>query len=233
MAVNNSYQHLYDEAYFEHLHRHTSVGNNIYRELQRLETIELLCKPGITDDVLELGCGTGFYTRLLAPSVHRAVGVDFSPIAIEKAISQGLGNNTEFVIADMQNLRMFPDNAFDKLLAIDVLEHLSDSQLQASLCEIARLLRQDGVFVFFTPCRSHWIERLKSKNIILKQLKGHIGVRTEAEYRQIVQSVGLEVRAVLRYETCIPVLRLLERVLKRIPVLGSLFTSRLGVMISK
>lgn len=232
MSANNPYQRLYGRAYFESLHELNSIGNNAYREAQRLETIEALCNPDITDEVLELGCGTGLYTRLLSPHVYRVVGVDFSAIAIEKAIAQGQGDNIQFVIGDVQNLNMFPDSAFDKILAIDVLEHLSDSQLRASLREIVRLLKRDGVFVFFTPCRSHWIEWLKSRDILVKQMREHVGVRSEADYRQIIQDHGLEVTSVLRYETCIPILRMAERILKRIPMIGNLFVSRLGIAVS-
>jgi len=231
--MDNSYRELYDKSYFDRLHQLDSIGSNTYRESQRLETIELLCKPGITDDVLELGCGTGFYTGLLAPRVHKIVGVDFSPTAIEMAISQFQRDNVEFLVASIEKLDMLSDNSFGKILAIDVLEHLSEIQLEASLREVARLLKHNGVFVFFTPCRSHWIERLKAKNIILKQFREHIGVLTEREYYQITQALGLEVRHVLRYETCIPVWRVFERILKRIPGIGNIFVSRLGIAVYK
>ncbi|UCG79961.1 MAG: hypothetical protein JSV60_08300, partial [Desulfobacterales bacterium] len=71
-----------------------------------------------------------------------------------------------------------------------------------------------------------------SKNIIIKQIREHIGVRSEAVYRQIMQEHGLEVKSVLRYETCIPILRTAERKLKRIPLIGNLFVSRLGMAVS-
>ncbi|UCD86476.1 MAG: class I SAM-dependent methyltransferase [Desulfobacterales bacterium] len=232
MSANNRYHQLYNTAYYERLHRLNSIGNNAYREAQRLETIEVLCKPDVSDEVLELGCGTGFYTRLLAPRVHRIVGVDFSATAIEKAIAHGQADNVQFFIGDIQNLSMFPESSFDKILAIDILEHLSDFQLRAALREVVCLLREGGAFVFFTPCRTHWIESLKSKNIIIKQIREHIGVRSEAVYRQIMQEHGLEVKSVLRYETCIPILRTAERKLKRIPLIGNLFVSRLGMAVS-
>ncbi len=232
MGANNRYHKLYDTAYYERLHRLNSIGNNAYREAQRLETIEVLCKPHISDKVLELGCGTGFYTRLLAPRVHRIVGIDFSATAIEKAVAQGQADNVQFVIGDMQNLSMFPDSLFDKILAIDVLEHLSDSQLHTCLGQIARLLYKGGAFVFFTPCGSHWIERLKSRNIMIRQIRGHVGVRSEAAYRRVMRERGLAVKRVLRYETCIPILRKAERKLKSIPLIGNLFVSRLGIAVS-
>lgn len=233
MDNKNPYESLYDEDYFKRLHQLNLTGNNVYREQQRLETIEVLCSPSSDDLVLELGCGTGLYTRLLAPRVRKIVGVDFSSIAIEQAIAQGKESNLEFIVGDIQNLAMFPDQTFDKILAIDLVEHLSNPQLENSLGEIARLLKKDGLFIFFTPCRSHWIERLKGQNFVLKQFEEHVGVRTEVEYRRIIRHVGLDVKTVLHYETCIPGLRVFERVFKKAPIIGNLFVSRLGIAVSK
>jgi ubiquinone/menaquinone biosynthesis C-methylase UbiE len=141
--------------------------------------------------------------------------------------------NIEYILADIQNLEIFPAESFDKILAIDVLEHLSNPQLEAVLVEVRRILKKDGVLAFFTPCRSHWIECLKDKNIVLKQFEEHIGVRTEKEYRQVVAGLDLKVKSVLRYETCLPILRSFDRILKTIPVAGNLFVSRIAMAVSK
>ena len=223
----------YDEKYFEGLNRHSFWGNNRYRECQRIHTLETLCQPQKNDDLLELGCGTGHYTRLLAPRVRRIVGVDFSEAAIRKARAEHCPENTQYLLADIQELGQFPQESFQKIVAIDVLEHLTDGQLANVLNEANRLLALKGLFVLFTPCRTHWIERFKNRNFLIEQTTGHIGVRTEQEVRDCIRRSGLQVKEVIRYETCIPVLRLLERRFKKIPAIGDLFVSRLGLSASK
>lgn len=220
---------LYDRTYYEKLNRFNFIGNNVFRERQRLHTIERLCQPGPADDVLELGCGGGHYTRWLAGRVRTVIGVDFSGAAIEKARSLGMQHNMQYAVADICSLRLFPDQRFDKIIAIDVLEHLSDADLAGALSEVRRLLTGHGVFVFFTPCRSHWLERLKHRNILFRQTAGHIGVRTEREYRNIVDQQGLEIKDIIRYETCIPLWRTIEGKMKGMSSTGGLFVSRLGV----
>jgi SAM-dependent methyltransferase len=222
----------YDITYYEKLNRLGLIGNNAYRERQRLQTIERLCRPGPADDVLELGCGSGHYTRWLARRVRRIIGVDFSGAAIDKARLLGMEDNMQYAVKDICSLSLFGNDSFDKIIAIDVLEHLSDDQLPGALSEVNRLLRAPGVFVFFTPSRSHWIEQLKHKNIILKQTAGHIGVRTEEEYRSIVEHQGLKIKEVIRYETCIPLWRVIEGNMKDIPSVGEFFVSRLGVAVT-
>jgi cyclopropane fatty-acyl-phospholipid synthase-like methyltransferase len=223
---------LYDSAYYEKLNRLHFVGNNAFRERQRLQTIERLCRPDPTDEVLELGCGSGHYTRWLAGRVRKMTGVDFSPAAIEKARSMGMQDNVQYAVADICSLSLFRDHSFDKIIAIDVLEHLPDDHLAGALSEAARLLKAHGVFVFFTPCRSHWVERLKHGNMIFRQTTGHIGVRTEEEYRRLVEHHGLRIKDVIRYETCIPLWRMIEGKMKDVPSIGDFFVSRLGVAVT-
>jgi SAM-dependent methyltransferase len=222
----------YDSTYYEKLNRLNLIGNNAFRERQRLETIERLCRPGPADDVLELGCGSGHYTRWLAGRVRKIIGVDFSLAAIEKARSLGMRGNMQYAAADICSLSLFRDHTFDKVIAIDVMEHLSDEQLAGALSEVGRLLKARGVFVFFTPCRSHWIERLKHRNVLFRQTAGHVGVRTEKEYRNIIDHQGLEIKEVIRYETCIPLWRLIEGKMKDMSSIGDFFVSRLGVSVT-
>jgi cyclopropane fatty-acyl-phospholipid synthase-like methyltransferase len=165
--------------------------------------------------------------------VRRIVGVDFSETAILKARSGTNAENIQYVLADIQHLDPFPRESFQKIVAIDVVEHLTDRQLATVLSEVERLLTRQGLFILFTPCRTHWIERLKDRNFPVKQTAGHIGVRSERELGKVMERSGLQVKTVLRFETCIPVLRLLERRLKKLPVMGNLFVSRLGMSASK
>ncbi|MCX5839646.1 MAG: class I SAM-dependent methyltransferase [Deltaproteobacteria bacterium] len=223
----------YDEGYFRRLNRLNRIGNNPYRESQRLDVIEHLCRPMHEDRILELGCGTGVYTRLLAGHARGIVGVDFSEAAIIRARSENSAENIQYVLTDIQNLSPFLRDTFQKVVAVDVLEHLTDVQLVNVLREVNRVLSRQGLFILFTPCRTHWIERLKSRNFLLKQTPGHIGVRTEQEIRDSMQRSGLQVNEIIRYETCIPVLRLLERHLKKLPSIGNHFVSRLGMSASK
>lgn len=223
---------LYDHRYYEKLNRFNLIGNNEFRERQRLHTIETLCRPEPTDEVLELGCGSGRYTRWLAGLVRAVTGVDFSSAAIEKARSLGTKDNMQYAVADICSLGIFPDQCFDKIIAIDVLEHLSDADLAGALSEVRRLLKTQGVFVFFTPCRSHWLERLKGRNLLFRQTAGHVGVRTEREYRDVVDRQGMKIRQIVRYETCIPLLRLIEGKIKDRASTGGFFVSRLGVAVT-
>jgi SAM-dependent methyltransferase len=95
--------------------------------------------------VLDLGCGTGFTLTRLPPSV-RAVGVDRAQAAL--ALSARRNSGAALVCADAARLP-FASGSFDAVLALDVLEHLSDDASAAA--ELHRVLVPGGVAVITVP----------------------------------------------------------------------------------
>jgi ubiquinone/menaquinone biosynthesis C-methylase UbiE len=94
--------------------------------------------------VLEIGCGTGAITRLLAqwPGVARAVGVDPSPVFIAKAreLAHGIPNLT-FEEGDGRSLR-FAEHTFDVVVVHQALSHVP--QPEQLVAEAFRVLRPQG-----------------------------------------------------------------------------------------
>jgi transposase len=97
------------------------------------------------------------------------------------------------------------------------------------LASLRRVLRKGGILVAYTPNREHYVERLKAHDLLLKQFPEHIAVRRPAEIRRLLEEEGWRV-AELSYSTApFPGVRLLERLLARIPGVGRLFRYRILV----
>jgi methionine biosynthesis protein MetW len=79
---------------------------------------------GITDSsnqtLLDIGCGDGLLLSLVKEKGIEAKGLDISEKGAEKARAKGL----EVVVTDIGDRIPFPDNTFDIVTALDVLEHL-------------------------------------------------------------------------------------------------------------
>src|SRR5690349_1033039 len=75
-------------------------------------------------DALEIGCGTGSFTRLLAQRFRRVVALDLSPRMIEIAREQSQHYpNIDFQVADVMT-REFSPEQFGCIASIATLHHM-------------------------------------------------------------------------------------------------------------
>jgi len=92
--------------------------------------------------VLDIGCGNGKTTVALIQMGAEVTGIDFSPSAIEYCM-KAFGDKAKFLVSDCNKLP-FPDNSFDAVTIVHVLEHLVDDQLLKAVSEIGRVLIPGG-----------------------------------------------------------------------------------------
>lgn len=75
--------------------------------------------------VLDAGCGSGFGSAELALSAAQVTGVDIAPEAVTLSSESYLMPRLRFVAASCASMP-FPANAFDLVVAFEVIEHLAD-----------------------------------------------------------------------------------------------------------
>ena len=221
---------LYPDEYFEQLHRVTPFAAPERKWLERDRDILELAEPSPDKTVLDLGSALGDVCFLLAPRVKEAIGVDASPRALElaqaRARERGLAN-VRFVAGDVANLAGIRDASIDVAGAFDLLEHVDDETVRRMLRSLARVLKPAGVFVAYTPNREHYVERLKARNLVLKQFPEHIAVRRPREIRRLLEGEGWRLQS-LRYSAVpFPFVRWIERALSRMPLVGPFFRYRI------
>lgn len=101
---------------------------------------------------LDVGCGTGAMSVRMA-RWGKVVSADFSPLALQFSHRRGLKH---LVGADAMKLP-FRSDSFDALIALDILEHLSDDR--AAMCEFHRVLKPGGYAFALVPAYQHlWSE---------------------------------------------------------------------------
>ena len=121
-----------------------------YQSRSRAVLEALQAWPG--ERILEIGCGSGLYTRELARAQARVTATDYapSPLAQAKRNVGRLAPRVEFRIEDAQRLS-FTDESFDKVLMSEVVEHVPEPG--RAIAEAARVLRPGGLLVASTPSR--------------------------------------------------------------------------------
>ena len=111
---------------------------------------------------LDVGCGPGFAFEYLSGNQFQfhPFGVDISDQAIDiaKARLAGMKNlDARLKAIDGQQFP-FEDDFFSLVTSFDVLEHLDEADIDATLAEISRVLRPGGTFYGAVSCRKSGIE---------------------------------------------------------------------------
>jgi ubiquinone/menaquinone biosynthesis C-methylase UbiE len=112
-------------------------------------------RPGAR--VVDLGCGSGAFTALLARTGYDCVGLDLSAKLV--ALGRRKYPAIQFVEGDIERLP-FPPLSFDGVLLSGVVHHFPDPSPCAA--EVFRVLRPRGRFVAFDPNRRNpfmWLYR--------------------------------------------------------------------------
>jgi SAM-dependent methyltransferase len=124
--------------------------------------------------VLEVGCGAGEFSRLLAARAANVLALDLSPRMIRLARERSrLHTNVEFVEADVMTHHL-PDGEFDCVATLTTLHHLP---AEAALRKIKSALRPGGTFVCLDLYRraapSDWLFDAAAypTNLLLRLLK--------------------------------------------------------------
>jgi ubiquinone/menaquinone biosynthesis C-methylase UbiE len=118
-------------------------GEHIHRYQEALKHIE----PG--NVILDIACGTGFGTDILASNTNgKVTGGDISTEAIEECNKEWKRDNIEFKVLDGTNLS-YSDNHFDVIVSFETIEHTTS--YVKMLSEFARVLKPGGRLILSTP----------------------------------------------------------------------------------
>lgn len=94
--------------------------------------------------ILEIGCGTGNFSRLLAQRAAKVLAIDLSSQMIRLARERSqLYPNIDFVVGDVMAYQ-FADNQFDCIATLTTIHHLPTEII---LRKIREALRPGGIFV--------------------------------------------------------------------------------------
>jgi len=136
--------------------------------------------------VLDIGCGSGWATRLMAEqaSAGHVAGIDISDEMIRIAReSSNSFPNVEFRVASAEKIP-FDDGEFTHAFSMESLYYYAD--MLAALREIRRVLKPGGQFVTIIDL----YEENKPSHQWVEQLKVTVHLLSSAQYRALFELAG-------------------------------------------
>lgn len=156
---DNHHQTLFDDELFEN-----RIGMQLIQQL--------LFATNTPFDIADVACGNAMLLRRLREDGHRVQGVDISSVRVAK-------NNDISIKEGFCEALPLADKTFDIVIALECMEHVYD--LDLSLRECARVLREGGVFICQVPLEN------------FADGCNHVRLFTKDALRQAVTNIGLEV----------------------------------------
>lgn len=146
-------------------------------------------------NVLDVACGEGYGSALLATVGASVIGVDIDEDTVAFATRNYGADNVKFACAPAQKLPI-PDNSIDVVVSFETIEHFEDHQ--GFISEISRVLKTDGLLIISSPNKSVYSIKndynnpFHEKELELDEFKGVLAVKfkniTLASQRQICGS---------------------------------------------
>jgi ubiquinone/menaquinone biosynthesis C-methylase UbiE len=148
-----------------------------------------------SDNVLEVGCGTGTTALLLAPSVKQITASDISSrmieIAREKTATREV-ENVRFVRATLFDEELVK-GSFDVVMGFNYLHLLED--IPGAVHRVNELLKPGGLFISKTVCLAEQSRLWSLLLIVMKRLgfAPHVECLKVAELEGIITSAHFEI----------------------------------------
>ena len=147
------------------------------QHIQRYIVAKELCK---NKKVLDIACGEGYGSDILAEAASLVCGVDISAEAIEHAKNKYQKDNLLFHTGSVADIP-FDNESFDIIISFETIEHVSEDLQIQFLNEIKRVLKKDGLLIMSSPDKLYYSDMAGFKNIY------HVKELYEEEFSAILK----------------------------------------------
>lgn len=142
--------HISQQLLHVHLNEHIDLGSRKPETIKK--TVDWILSQLNNEklNILDLGCGPGLYSEILARKGHQVTGVDFSKNSIEYATKEAQKNKLviRYLNEDYTKLDL-PENEFDLVLLIFTdFGPLLPTEREQLLTIVKKVLKPGGLFVF-------------------------------------------------------------------------------------
>ena len=128
------------QIHYEHLHRYAFAAQFVKGK-----------------KVLDLACGEGYGSYIMAQEADSVIGVEIDERAINHAQSRYLRKGLHFIKGSITEIPIEGEQEFDVIVCFEAIEHIKDHD--KLLSEVKRLIKNDGVFIVSTPNKATFTDK--------------------------------------------------------------------------
>lgn len=128
--------------------------------------------------ILDVACGEGYGSALLARQARRVVGVDIAGEAVEHARRKYRAPNLTFVQGSADSLPL-ESQSVDLVVSFETIEH--HDRHDEMMTEVKRVLKDDGLFIISVPDRRWYSEERGYQNPY------HVRELYRDEFRELIK----------------------------------------------
>jgi 2-polyprenyl-3-methyl-5-hydroxy-6-metoxy-1,4-benzoquinol methylase len=143
--------------------------------------------------VLDLGCGQGDLTAVLAAAGGDVLGVEVAQAAVDRARRRHA--ELQFTLVPLDGALPLDDTSFDVVWASEVIEHVADTG--AWLSEVRRVLKPGGLLLMTTPNHGRLALALYGIDRFSEPLGDHLHLYSARSLRALLGDfdfTGIDVR---------------------------------------
>ena len=134
------------------------------------------------EQVLDIGCGYGFFLNAASAHFRKLAGIDVSHEALQRV------NPAFDVHCERFHAGLFPSHFADLIMMCDFVEHLY--RPVEFLDEVRKVLHPEGVLCLVTPNRDSLLSRLSGKRWVSYKLPEHVCYYNPATMRRLLSMTG-------------------------------------------
>lgn len=174
-----------DTDFYESLYRTNLADGHDYDRVWSDDHEFALGQISPTDDLLEIGCGTGKFLERAMGTAATVSGLEMNTFAAEKASAKGFTVD----VGDLVTYAQRNAARFDSVCAFQVLEH--ESNVEQFLRSAVQLLRPQGRLILSVPNSDPFYQRF-NKYEVMNLPPHHVGLWELSVFEKLESFFGIE-----------------------------------------
>ncbi len=163
--------------------------------------LEQMKQNGLKSDsvVLEVGCGIGTMSNLIAPKIKKGklVSTDISSKSVEIAKYNNQQYNNAFFFTADSTQQELPKDRYDYVVLFDVFEHIPFEERESILKNIANTMNDETIFLVNVPAPNAHIHSIENNPNLMQVIENPVFLH---DFALLLNNNGMAIQSFFTYD---------------------------------